>query len=126
MGVTIQHAPGPIIAFGTYTPTLTNTTNIDSTTAVLANYYRIGDKVTVFGVVVVDPTAAAATEFAMSLPIASNFANSGDVGGSGAAEAVNEAWACVVDAANDRVKFKTVAVSTAAHNVYFNFSYRII
>ena len=43
----------PTLAAGTYTPTLTNVTNLDSSTAYEAQYIRIGGTITVSGNVVV-------------------------------------------------------------------------
>lgn len=60
---------------GQYTPTLTNTSNITASTTFTAQYYRVGNMVTVFGRVEVNPTLALATptELEITLPIASTF-----------------------------------------------------
>ncbi|HYD02006.1 MAG TPA: hypothetical protein VEB22_12330 [Phycisphaerales bacterium] len=59
---------------GTYTPTLTNSTNVASSTAYPAVYMRVGNVVTVAGACDIDPTAGATlTTLQISLPIASNF-----------------------------------------------------
>jgi hypothetical protein len=46
------------IISGTYTPTLTNSVNLDASTAFLSRYIIIGDVVAVMGSCQVDPTAA--------------------------------------------------------------------
>lgn len=113
---------------GTYTPTLTNTANIASSTAAVTNYMRVGDMVTVSGQFVVDATTITTlTTMGMSLPIASNIGASEDAGGVGGAfVGAGETWAVFGDAANNRVTFQTIIASAASHTVYFSFMYRVI
>ncbi len=67
---------------GTYTPTLTNTTNIAASTANLCHWLRVGDVVHVAGTVDIDPTAGSTlTTLDLSLPVASNFTGSGSLAG---------------------------------------------
>jgi hypothetical protein len=56
---------------GTYTPTLTNGTNVSSSTAYVCQWKRVGNVVTVSGRVDIDPTATGATVLGISLPVAS-------------------------------------------------------
>lgn len=115
------------LASDVYTPTLTNVTNLDGSTAFQAQYLRVGSVVTVSGKVSVDPTAAAATELGISLPIASNFGAAEDCGGAANAIAVASECAGIVgDTSNDRASMQWVTVSTANHTMAFTFSYRII
>ena len=60
---------------GTYTPNITNSTNLDSAaTATAAQYIRVGSVVTVSGRFTADPTlAATATSFDLSLPVGVTF-----------------------------------------------------
>jgi hypothetical protein len=60
------------VASGVYTPTLTNTTNIDASTATAWPWTRIGDVITVYVNCTIDPTAAAPTNTVLTftLPIA--------------------------------------------------------
>lgn len=58
---------------GTYTPTLTNGTNITSSTAYPCQYMRVGNVVTVTGSVSITPTAAGTALIDISLPIISAF-----------------------------------------------------
>lgn len=70
------------LAQGTYTPTLTNTTNITSSTAYTTHYFRVGDQITVWGQVEITPTAVGACELRMTLPVAtSNFNNTYEAAG---------------------------------------------
>jgi hypothetical protein len=76
------------IATGTYTPTLTNTTNITSSTVNRATWTRIGNSVTVNLAIQINPTSAsgAATTLRISVPIArtTNFSSADNGSGVGA------------------------------------------
>jgi hypothetical protein len=63
------------ISTGSYTPTITDLTNVAASTPGVLNYYQVDDMVTVFGDITFDPTAAAgtATIARITLPIASIF-----------------------------------------------------
>lgn len=74
----------PVLAHGTYTPTITGTSNVDSTTSYAWQYLRVGSVVTASGRVNIDATTATSiTTFRISLPVASNFANDNELAGSG-------------------------------------------
>lgn len=112
---------------GTWTPTLTNTTNLDASTAYLGQYSRVGNLVTVSGQVDMDPTAAASTVLGMSLPIASGFTAANQAGGTFFNPAVaSEGGAILADVANDRLTFEFIAVSTTNQSFYFVCSYLVI
>lgn len=69
----------------TYTPTLTNSTNVAASTTGACQFMRVGNVVTVSGQISVDPTAAAVlTVLLISLPVASTFSSSRSAGGSAA------------------------------------------
>jgi len=72
-----------IVDAGTYTPTISSTTNVTSSTARQSFYKRIGNIVTVSGVITMYVTANAYTELTISLPIASAIATQYEVTGSG-------------------------------------------
>lgn len=118
------------ILAGTYTPTLTNVANVDSSTAFACGYSRNGDFVTVEGQITIDATAAATdTEVGISLPIASNFAGAQQCAGVGAciaAGAYGESAAVSGDVTNDRARFLLRPSAATARNYAFHFSYRII
>lgn len=74
----------PVLASGTYTPTITGTSNVDSTTSYAWQYLRVGSVVTASGRVNINATTATSlTTFRISLPVASNFANDNELAGSG-------------------------------------------
>lgn len=118
----------PTIDQGTYTPTLTNVTNLDSSTAYSCQYLRVGSTVTVSGRVDVNPTAAASalTQLGISLPIASNIANTNECGGTAIASAVAGNGAILGDATNNRAELNFLAGFTTDQPMYFTFTYRII
>jgi hypothetical protein len=75
----IQYDKG--IVSGVYTPELENLTNLDSSTARQCQWLRVGPLVTVYGQVDVNPTAIAATQLKMSLPLPSTFDTAFDCNG---------------------------------------------
>ena len=112
---------------GTYTPTLTNTTNVAASTARLATWSRVRNTVTVAGQLEIDPTATGAVLLGISLPIPSAFTTAYQLGGVGSTIAIaNESYGIEADAANDRASMKNIAVSTANHVVCYTFTYQII
>lgn len=121
--LTILGLPTPAV----YTPTLTNTTNIDASSALQAQYVRIGGVVIVSGRLTVDATAAGGAELGISLPIASNFGAVEDCGGVAFANAVaGQGGAILGDVANDRANLVWVAVDTANRAMSYIFMYRVI
>lgn len=116
------------IASGTYTPTLTNTTNVAASTAQVARWMRVGNVVTVSGAVAVDPTAAAAnTILGISLPIASNFTGTYDCAGAGSSiDTSAESWGFVSSAVNDRAEMRGWATNAVNHIVSYTFTYTIL
>lgn len=117
-----------VLTSGTYTPTLTNVANLAASTAFLCQYMRVNNVVTVSGRVDVDPTTAATdTQLGISLPIASNFANAFECGGTAWAPTLtSEGAAILADPVNDRavMQWKAVDVTNAAR--YFSFTYQVI
>lgn len=68
------------IASGTYSPTISNTSGVAASTTRVCQWMRVGNVVTVSGSVEIDPSAATVT-FELSLPVASNFAATNQLGG---------------------------------------------
>jgi len=110
---------------GTYTPTLTNTTNLDASTAYLNQYMRVGSVVTVSGRVDMDPTATGNTELGVTLPIASDVSGTEQVAGVFHGLGTTEPGVIFGDATNNRATFQHNAVGTANRTFYFTFTYRI-
>lgn len=117
------------VSSGTYTPTLFNTTNVAASTAYACQWMRVGSVVTVSGAVDVDPTlAATVTLLGMSLPVASNFGNFNEAGGTMISynAATGEVWAAQADPTNDRITWSTSQCGTANVGHSFTFTYQII
>ena len=92
----------PAIQSGTYTPTLTNTTNITSSTSNAdVRWVRVGNVVTVSGGVTVRPAGAGTCALEISLPIASSLAASTELSGV-VSYTVLAAGTVIGDATNDR------------------------
>lgn len=117
---------GLIISSGTYTPTLTNVTNITASTAYACQYLRVGNTVTVSGKVDIDVTLGAASELGMSLPIASAFTVEENLGGTGSSAAAASLVSAIrADATNDRAALVFTAVSLTNDSYFFEFTYQI-
>lgn len=111
-----------------YTPGLTNVTNVTASTAYITGYYRIGNSVTVYGKIDIDATlsASAATEVGVALPIASNFTGEEDLGGDASSDGVASLVARIkADAVNDRASIVFKAISLTNDSYSFTFSYQI-
>jgi hypothetical protein len=109
----------------TYTPTVTGSTNVAASTAYECVYMRVGNVVTVAGRVDIDPTAAGDTLWLMSLPIASDLTNSGDLGGAFADDLGTVGGAVKGRTANDDALFRVSVSSTANTGFWFTFTYII-
>jgi hypothetical protein len=115
------------VASGSYTATLTNGTNVGSSTFNSAYYTRVGNIVTVTMYITIDPTSTGATDIGISLPVASNLASGNDLIGHGTCTQVPAQTVTMGgDTSNDRANLVFVATDTNAQAFYFTFTYRII
>jgi hypothetical protein len=119
------------IASGTYTTTLTNSTNVASSTVsgTTAKWMRVGNVVTVSGFVQVTPTsgASAPTLLRISLPIASTWVENGNCNGT--ANQVNSVDPASIFAdlgATTTATLQFTASSTAAHGYNYQYSYTVL
>ena len=110
----------------TYTPTLTNTTNLDGSTAYVCQYIRVGNSVIVSGQVDVDPTAGGSITLGISLPIASNLASTTQCAGTANSSAVADSYAIQGDSTNDRATLTGIASTTSNNSLFFTFTYLVI
>lgn len=112
----------------TYTPSLTNVSNLDASTAVACQYVRIGNVVIVSGSVQMDPTTINTdTELGLSLPIASNLSASGQLGGTASPRDVqSDVVAIAGDATNDRAQFRWICKDTSNRTYRFTFMYLVL
>lgn len=118
-----------LITSGFYMPTFTSVTNLDSTpTGTSANYIAIGSTVNVSGITNVNPTLTATkTVFGMSLPIPSNFTNSGNLAGtSNCGDVAGLSGAINADIANDRANVFFVASDINANDWSYIYTYQVL
>jgi len=117
---------------GIYIPTLTNTTNVSSSTAYSLQYSRIGSTVTVSGRVGIFSTAAsgAQTIINISLPIPSDFVAATNAGGAGSfisGTTANSTFTRIqADVANNNAIMDFNSNTITEQDIYFSFTYRII
>jgi hypothetical protein len=110
------------IASGTYTPTITDISNVALSDSYLAKWTRVGNVVTVAGHVDTGPTASGAFSFRMSLPIASNLANYNELSGTTCDPGVS--GRIYADAANNEALFDLTA-PTGTRGWTYVFKYEI-
>lgn len=117
-----------VIDSGIYTPTLTNTTNITSSTAFICTYTRIGAIVTVTGRFNITATSTAPVLLGISLPIASNLSNTYELTGTSVSEVLgnDKAGFIIGNTVDNRASFQTYAGDTNSNAWYFSFTYRVI
>lgn len=117
----------PALDHGTYTPTLTGVANVASSTAFVCQYSRVGNIVTVSGLISVTATASAtSTQIGISLPIASNFAATTDCNGAAGSAGATQVGRLLADVTNDRAQMNFLAVNTGGNGMGFTFQYSII
>jgi len=112
---------------GTYTPTLTNVTNVTASTAYKSQWMRVGNVVTVSGRVDIDPTGTGAMELGISLPVASNFTAEEDCAGTAVATPSNDdpCW-IKADAANNRASINAAKTNSTNHSHFYTFTYEVL
>ena len=117
------------IASGTYTPTITSVSNIDSTTAKVCQWARVGNVVTVSGAVAIDATLDTSdVKVGISLPIASALTIPEQLGGAGGASNGASYRGAVLsgDATNDRAEMFGGAGFNTSVTWNFSFTYVIV
>jgi hypothetical protein len=113
------------LASGTYTPTLTDGTNVAGSSAFSTHWMRVGNVVTVAGQVQIDPTAAGNTVLNMSLPIASDLTTSSELGGT-AADTADEVVGIIGNSSTNTAQFQYAAVDGSLRNFAFTFTYVVL
>jgi hypothetical protein len=117
------------LASGTWTPTLTNTLNVDASTAYLCQYMRVGAVVTGSCRIDIDPTAGStATALDFTPPVASNFGGLFDAAGTcNAIDGVSLSAGVLSDATGDTLRVQYVNTADTANRAFYcSFTYRVI
>jgi hypothetical protein len=114
------------IDYGTWSPTITAVTNLDSASLNgVAQYFRFGNIVTVSGSLLLDATTTGSITVRISLPISSDFTSFAAAGGSMLASDGTFVGTVTADATNDQLQLTANANTTSARNVAFHATYRI-
>jgi len=109
---------------GTYTPTITNGTNVAASSNVNAFYQRIGNIVYVSGAVNIDPTSALTnTLFTLSLPVARTSTSTFFTIGTSSGNTPPDIWSG--SPASTTADFKGYPASASNQTVSFSFMYNI-
>ena len=127
-GISVPTSAAGTVYSATYTPTISNAANTTQTTAVLCRYTRVGNVVTVYGMLnLAVNTVSSGVSFELSLPIASNLTNANeDLSGVGVAYpsgTVSETYRAVGEVDNNTASFSGLGFNSSNHGVGFTFSY---
>lgn len=117
------------LSSGTYTPSVTMVANLSANTPYTCQWSRVGDVVTVSGLISLTCTASSTnTLLRITLPVASNLTSVTQCAGSGGLGNAtgNENVVIYGSAATDEAIFRFQSDSTAARDCYFIFSYRVL
>lgn len=113
---------------GSYTPTITGTGNVSSSSPQVCYYMRMGNVVVVWGYAIITATAGSstATTFEVSLPIASNLNVTGDVTGevTDASNTGNSGF-CGPNITAEAAIVNYKALGTGITNIQFRFTYPV-
>lgn len=106
-------------ASGTFTPTVTYTTNTSTGTPQEIIYTRIGNVVSFSGTILINADAAGSAEFQLTLPISSNFTTTTDLKGTVTDADVHLNYFMQADASTDRLKITFTAAAAGARPISF-------
>ena len=123
-GVTHGAANESEIRSGTYTPTLTNITNINNSSASSCQYMRVGNIVTVSGRVTIEATDVGTTTVDLSIPISSTFANPENCAGT-AADGTNAASGSI-EANTTLARLTFASPGNGTYNLQLHFTYVVL
>jgi hypothetical protein len=122
-------AGGVAVSSGTYTPTCVNQSNINASTPSAAQWMRVGNTVTVSGVVFIDYFAGglASTTLRMSLPVPSNFTATGQCAGTASAGVRTDVPASSIsaDPTNDAALLNTWAPDNQSASYWYIYAYTV-
>lgn len=112
----------------TYTPTVSNKSNVSTVTTNAAMYVRLGSSVLVAGQILVLVDAAGAASFQLSLPVASNFSAGTQLAGhASSGESPNAAATFQANTTNDTAQLNWTEEAGSLNRLFgYLFMYRII
>lgn len=111
-----------------YTPTLTNVTNVASSSASECQYLQVYSTVTVSGQVTIAATATGAAVLQMTLPVASNFVLTGQAAGTftTTTSGGTTSGAILANIANGAFEFRFTATNTTSTIYAFTVTYQVV
>lgn len=116
--------PQPRYSSGTYTPTATNVTNVNSSSVSTSQWMRVGNTVNVSGYVTGTALGAGAVEVGISLPITSAISAVEQV--SGVAVSTGDFGVITGDVANDRAAFLFISGAGGSFINKYIYTYLIV
>ncbi|MGN6436883.1 MAG: hypothetical protein ACTHMM_10135 [Agriterribacter sp.] len=123
-----QQSGGATSAAGTWTPTLTGSSNYSSGTVRHCTYQRMDNIVTISGYIDVIPTAATTTIFEITLPVASDFNTGYDAHGTLNIDGAAAQWYggyVGTNTTDNRIVLGFAAGDTGSQAVQFTIQYEI-
>lgn len=110
----------------TYTPTLSNITNISASIAYVCQYTKIGNIVTVSGKVDITPTATGAFDIRMTLPISTTFTATEQAGGT-THDTLDQSGVLFADTSTPgKIRMQGSFNTTSARSWWFTYTYRLV
>lgn len=116
----------PVGEFGTYTPIVSNSSNLDGSTTYLCNWSRSGNMLTASGQINLDPTAAGGVTLNLSLPIASTFVDTSNCSGVIVCHSVQQSGIIYADAANGKALINYICVDGVNRVFFFILQYQVL
>ena len=116
------------LASGTYTPTISDTTNVSASSINPSQYSRVENIITVSGSVSITPTSSPVDfTFNLSLPFPSNIGSYFQVAGSGMSYTYGgDPIAVNGDSATDKANFRGYANSAGAQIYLYTYQYQVL
>lgn len=112
--------------FGTYTATTSSLSNLSSLSVPLAQWFRVGDMVSVFGSFTADPTLTGFVSFQVTLPVSTSSATSTTLTGVAATSAVTEqATIAGSGLGTNKATVSWTAVDILSRTWTYNFQYQV-
>lgn len=114
-----------LVTSGTYTPTLTNGTNAASSVAQLCHWWRVGNQISVTGILTATATLTATTTVIdISLPVATGMAATTDLSGVMASSAIAGLSGGIEgNLSSDIARLTYTAVGTGSDKLFFHLTY---
>lgn len=124
----VTPAVGLTLASGTYTPVATIVGSSTSTAVPSqAQYMRVGDTVTVSGVLAIGSTISSNVEVTLTLPIASNFGSQEDAAGTGTGVSADMHFRIAADGTANEAAFKSQNIGAGlSADIMYSYTYQVI